>query len=188
MEVMTMNPAVLQCGPALDTLGREHVESAPLWPCSHAAPMLLPCCPLAAPLPWLWPAGPGKALSGLGCHLGCHMPAQALTRSRASLTSVRWGTRSRSRRADLIPRHSPYPIPAPTLNRTLTLALALTLALTLTLTPTLTLMLTPWPHSQPSARARRLCEQARNLLLIAVLLFVFFPVAAQNNPALQAAR
>ena len=137
-----MNPAVLQCGPALDTLGREHVESAPLWPCSHAAPMLLPCCPLAAPLPWLWPAGPGKALSGLGCHLGCHMPAQALTRSRASLTSVRWGTRSRSRRADLIPRHSPYPIPAPTLNRTLTLALALTLALTLTLTPTLTLMLT----------------------------------------------
>ena len=26
------------------------------------------------------------------------------------------------------------------------------------------------------------------LLLIAVLLFVFFPVAAQNNPALQAAR
>jgi len=38
------------------------------------------------------------------------------------------------------------------------------------------------------ARARRLCEQARNLLLIAVLLFVFFPVAAQNNPALQAAR
>ena len=116
------------------------------------------------------------------------MPAQALTRSRASLTSVRWGTRSLSRRADLIPRHSPYPIPAPTLNRTLTLALALTLALTLTLTPTLTLMLTPWPHSQPSARARRLCEQARNLLLIAVLLFVFFPVAAQNNPALQAAR
>ena len=139
------------------------------------------------------------------------MPAQALTRSRASLTSVRWGTRSLSRRADLIPRHSPYPIPAPTLNRTLTLALALTLALTLTLTPTLTLMLTLtltlslsltltltrragpvclalWPHSQPSARARRLCEQARNLLLIAVLLFVFFPVAAQNNPALQAAR
>ena len=45
-----MNPAVLQCGPALDTLGREHVESAPrghaplLLPCcSHAAPLLLPC-------------------------------------------------------------------------------------------------------------------------------------------------
>ena len=49
-----MNPAVLQCGPALDTLGREHVESAPLWPCSPycslAAPMLLPCCSHAAPL------------------------------------------------------------------------------------------------------------------------------------------
>ena len=108
-----MNPAVLQCGPALDTLGREHVESAPLWPCSPycslAAPMLLPCCSLAAPLPWLWPAGPGKALSGLACHLGCNMPAQALTRSRASLTSVRWGTRSLSRRADLIPSPSPYP-------------------------------------------------------------------------------
>jgi len=66
-----MNPAVLQCGPALDTLGREHVESAPHghapvatppWPCPHAAPLPLPCCSLAAPLPWLWPAGPGKAL------------------------------------------------------------------------------------------------------------------------------
>ena len=119
------------------------------------------------------------------------MPAQALTRSRASLTSVRWGTRSRSRRAYLIPSHSPHPIPTPTLNRTLTLALALTLALTLTLTLTRRagpVCLALWPHSQPSARARRLCEQARNLLLIAVLLFVFFPVAAQNNPALQAAR
>ena len=112
------------------------------------------------------------------------MPAQALTRSRASLTSARWETRSLSRRADLIPSHSPHPIPTPTLNRTLTLALALTLALTLTLAP----FASPWPHSQPVARARRLCEQARNLLLIAVLLFVFFPVAAQNNPALQAAR
>jgi hypothetical protein len=29
MEVMTNNPAVLQCGPALDTLGREHVETTP---------------------------------------------------------------------------------------------------------------------------------------------------------------
>ena len=47
-----MNPAVLQCGPALDTLGREHVESAPhghapvakMPPCcSHAAPLPLPC-------------------------------------------------------------------------------------------------------------------------------------------------
>ena len=108
-----MNPAVLQCGPALDTLGREHVESAPR---GHA-PLLLPCCSLAAPLPWLWPAGPGKALSGLGCHLGCNMPAQALTRSRASLTSARWETRFPSRRADLIPSHSPHPIPTPTLKR-----------------------------------------------------------------------
>ena len=76
---------------------------------------------------------------------------------------------------------------------TLTLMLTLTLTLSLSLTLTLTRRAGPvclalWPHSQPSARARRLCEQARNLLLIAVLLFVFFPVAAQNNPALQAAR
>jgi len=29
LEVMTNNPAVLQCGPSLDTLGREHVEPPP---------------------------------------------------------------------------------------------------------------------------------------------------------------
>ena len=68
MEVMTNNPAVLQCGPALDTLGREHVETAPR---GHApvamlpqdAPLLLPRRPLAAHSPWLWPAGPRKALA-----------------------------------------------------------------------------------------------------------------------------
>tara|TARA_B100000780_G_scaffold245595_1_gene189722 strand:+ start:231 stop:377 length:147 start_codon:yes stop_codon:yes gene_type:complete len=32
----------------------------------------------------------------------------------------------------------------------------------------------------------RPCNQARNFLLIATLLFTLFPVAAQNNPALQA--
>lgn len=35
------------------------------------------------------------------------------------------------------------------------------------------------------ALGNKIPESARNLLLIAVLLFVFFPVAAQNNPALQ---
>ena len=67
-----MNPAVLQCGPALDTLGREHVESAPRghapmatppWPrCPLAAPMLLPCRSLAVALA----SRPGQGPLGAG--------------------------------------------------------------------------------------------------------------------------
>ena len=53
-----MNPAVLQCGPALDTLGREHVESAPR---GHA-PLLPPCCCLAVPLA----SRPGQGPFGAG--------------------------------------------------------------------------------------------------------------------------